>query len=131
MATEITKKSAAKTTRPKTVDDYLAAAPTDKRAALLRLRKTIRAAAPKATEGISYGIVGFKHNGTPLVYLGYAKAHCAIYGSIGRFIDAHADELKTYDLGKGTIRFRADKPLPDRLVMRLVRARIAEIERTG
>lgn len=131
MATHTTKKPAAKTTPTKTVHDYLAAAPTDKRAALMKLRKTIKAAAPKATEGISYGIMGFKHNGKALVYLGYAKSHCALYGSTGRFVDAHAAELKAYDLSKGTIRFPADKPLPDRLVKKLIRARIVEIERAG
>ena len=39
--------------KPKTIDDYLAALSNDKRAALERLRKTIRAAAPRAEECIS------------------------------------------------------------------------------
>jgi uncharacterized protein YdhG (YjbR/CyaY superfamily) len=131
MATHATKKPATKTPPTKTVDDYLAAAPNDKRAALMKLRKTIKAAAPKATESISYGIVGFKHNGKPLVYFGYAKSHCALYGSTSRFVDAHAAELKAYDLSKGTIRFPADKPLPDRFVTKMVRARVTEIEKAG
>ena len=127
MATRTMKKPAAKTAPAKTVDDYIAAAPKDKRAALTRLRRTIKAAAPKATESISYGIVGFKQNGKPLLYFGYAKAHCALYGSFG----AYAAELKAYDLRKGTIRFPADKPLPDRLVTRIVKARIAEVEKSA
>lgn len=53
----------AKPTKPKTADDYLAAAPKDKRAALMKLRKTIKAAAPKATEGLAYGIA---RSGSPL-----------------------------------------------------------------
>jgi uncharacterized protein YdhG (YjbR/CyaY superfamily) len=125
-ATRTTKKPAAKTAP--TVDEYLAAAPTDKRAALLKVRRAIKAAAPKATEGMSYGLVGYKHNGKPLVYIGYAKTHCALYGSTGQFVKEHASELKAYDLSKGTIRFPADKPLPDRLVMKMVRARVAEID---
>lgn len=130
MATQKTKKAAGKTTQTKIVDDYLAA-PKDKRAALMKLRKTIKAAAPNATESISYGIVGFKHNGKPLVYFGYWRAHCALYGTSSRFIEAHAAELKAYDLSKGTIRFPADKPLPDRLVTKIVKARIAEVEKAG
>ena len=118
-----------KTTHPKTVAEYLAAAPKDRRAALTTLRKAIKAAAPKATEGISYGILGFKHNGKPLVYVGHAKAHCALYGSIGHFVDAHAAELKEYEVSKGTIRFPAAKPLPVRLVTKMVRARVAEIDK--
>jgi uncharacterized protein YdhG (YjbR/CyaY superfamily) len=127
-ATRTTKKPAAKTAPTTTVHDYLAAAPKDKRAALMKVRRAIKAAAPKATEGMSYGLLGFKHNGTPLVYIGYAKAHCALYGSTGRFVKEHAAELKAYDLSTGTIRFPADKPLPDRLVMKMVRARVTEID---
>jgi uncharacterized protein YdhG (YjbR/CyaY superfamily) len=124
---QTTKKTAAKSTPTNAVDDYLAAAPKDQRAALTRLRRTIKAAAPKATEGIRYGIAGFTHDGKPLLHFGYWKAHCALYGSF----DAHAVELKAYDLSKGTIRFPAEKPLPDRLVTKIVKARIAEIERAG
>src|SRR5688500_12766587 len=110
--TRTTKKPAAKTARPNAVDDYLAAAPEDKRAVLTKLRRTIKAAAPKATESVSYGIVGFKHKGKRLVYFGYWKTHCALYGMGNGVYDAHAAELKDYNLTKGTIRFSADKPLP-------------------
>lgn len=108
------------------VDEYLAAAPTNRRAALTQLRETIRAAAPAATELIRYGIVGFMHKGQPVLHFGYWKAHIALYGSF----DAHAAELRAYDQSnKGTIRFPADTPLPYRVVAKIVRARIAEIER--
>ena len=112
----------------RTVAEYLAAAPTDKRAALKKLRKTIKAVAPKASESLGDGIIGFKHNGKALIYLGYAKGHCALYGSTGHFIDAHEAALKGYDVSKGTIRFPAAKPPPSRLVTRMIKARIAEIE---
>ena len=59
--TQSTKKPAVNTTHTKTVDEYLAAAPKDKRAALIKLRNAIKAAAPKATESMSYGIAAFKH----------------------------------------------------------------------
>ena len=130
MATQTTKKPAAKTTDAKTVDDYVAAAPKDMRATLTNLRKTIKAAAPRATEAISYGIAMFKHhNGKPLLYYGYWKAHITLYGFGSSFIDGHAAELKAYDLSKGTLRFTPDKPLPDRLVTKIVKARIAEVEK--
>ena len=110
---------------PKTVDDYLAALPKDHRAALEGLRKTIRAAAPEAAESISYGIPSFKHKGRQLIHIGAAKHHCAIYGLVP---DAFKDELKQYDTSKGTIRFPADKPLPETLVRKLVKTRMAEIK---
>jgi uncharacterized protein YdhG (YjbR/CyaY superfamily) len=129
MATKTAKKTAAKAASPKTVDDYLAAAPKDRRAALIKLRRTIKAAAPKATEGISYGMAGFKHNGKYLVYFAYWTDHTALYGTGSQFIDAHAAELKPYVQSKGTIQFPADKPIPYALVTKIVRARIAEIEK--
>lgn len=117
---------AAKVTKATTVSAYLAAAPRDKRAALMKLRTTIKEAAPKATESISYAIVGFKHKGESLVHFGYWKDHVALYGNF----DVRAAELKAYDQsGKGTIRFPADKPLPYALVTKIVKARVAEIER--
>jgi uncharacterized protein YdhG (YjbR/CyaY superfamily) len=132
MTTRNAKKPGAKTTHPKTVADYIAAAPKEKRATLLKLRRIIKAAAPKANESVSYGIVGLKYNGKALVYFGYWKSHYALYGFSSSFIDAHADELRAHGLSsKGTLRFTADRPLPDRLVTKIVKARIAEIDGAG
>jgi uncharacterized protein YdhG (YjbR/CyaY superfamily) len=114
---------AAKTT---TIDEYLAALSADKRAALEKLRKTIRAIAPKAEECISYGLPAFRLDGKPLVAFGATENHCAIYPMSASTVEAHKDELKDYDTSKGTIRFQADKPLPVALVRKLVKARIAE-----
>jgi uncharacterized protein YdhG (YjbR/CyaY superfamily) len=109
--------------KPKTIDAYLAALSNDKRAALERLRKIIRAAAPGAEEGISYQLPAFRLDGKWLVWFGAAANHCAIYGVVGR----HKDELKDYDTsGKGTIRFQPANPLPATLVRKLVKARIAK-----
>lgn len=111
--------------KPQTIDEYLAALSDDKRAALERLRKIIRSAAPKAEECISYQVPTFRQNG-PLVGFGAAAKHCAFYLMSASTIAAHKDELKDYDTSKGTIRFQADKPLPAALVRKLVKARIAE-----
>jgi uncharacterized protein YdhG (YjbR/CyaY superfamily) len=124
-----TTKPAKNTTRGKTVDDYLAAAPRDKQATLKKLRQTIRAAAPQATEGVSYGIVGYKLERKPVIYFGYWKAHYSLYGMGNRVAKAHAAELKDYLLSKGTIQLPADKALPYRLVTKMVKARVAEIEK--
>ena len=109
-------------TAPKDVDGYLAALPQRQRAALEKLRKTIRAAAPRAEEVISYGIPAFWYQGYGIVWYAAWKNHCSLYpisGSIRR-------ELKGYDTAKGTIRFAVDEPLPTALVKKLVKARIAE-----
>lgn len=132
MGTKSAKKKAAKTpakkSPSKTVDEYIAAAPKEQRAALEKLRKTIKAAAPKATEGLSYGIVGFKQDGKYVAYFGSWKAHIALYGFGGSVIDAHAVELRPYVQSKGTIQFPADEPIPYGLVTKLVKARTADLE---
>ena len=112
--------------KPKTIDEYLAVLSDDKRAALQKLRKTIRAAAPKAEECISYQLPAFRLDGRVLVCFGAAASHCAFYPGSGTTVAAQKDELKDYDTSKGTIRFQAYKPLPAALVRKLVKARIAE-----
>jgi len=114
----------AKSSKPKTHDDYLAAVTEDKRGALRKLRKAIKRAAPKAEECISYQVPAFRLNGKFLVAYGAATNHCAFYP--GSTVKALKDELKSYDTSKGTIRFSADKPLPSALVRKLVRLRIKE-----
>jgi uncharacterized protein YdhG (YjbR/CyaY superfamily) len=113
-------------TKPKNIDEYLAGLTDNKRTALEKLRKTIRAAAPKAEECISYGLAAFRLNGRPLVAFGASANHCAFYPMSSSTVEAYQDELADYDTSKGTIRFPADKPLPVALVRKLVKARIAE-----
>ena len=112
--------------KPTTIDEYLAAVTADQRAALEKVRKAVRAAAPKAEEGISYGLAAFRLDGKPLVAFGASASHCAFYPMSSTTVAAHADDLAGYDTSKGTIRFPADKPLPAALVRKLVKARIAE-----
>src|SRR5438876_11638678 len=106
--------------KPKTIDEYLRALSNDKRVALQKLRKTIKAAAPKAEECISYQIPAFRQN-RMLVGFGATGKHCAFYLMSTSTVAAHKDELKDYDTSKGTIRFQADKPPPASLVRKLVK----------
>ena len=111
----------------KTFDGYLAGVNPEQRAALEKLRKTIRAAAPKAEEGISYGLAAFRLNGRPLVGFAAWANHCALYPMSSAIVKAFQDELKSFETSKGTIRFSTGKPLPATLVKKLVKARIAEL----
>jgi uncharacterized protein YdhG (YjbR/CyaY superfamily) len=113
--------------KPESHDNYLARLSDDKRGAFEKLRKDIKAAAPKAEECISYGIPGFRLNGKLLVSYGAAAKHCAFYP--GSIVKEFRDQLKNYDTsGKGTIRFPGDKPLPTALVRKIVKARIADLK---
>lgn len=118
---------AKKSAPAQTIDDYLAAVPEDVRASLEKLRKTIKAAAPKATEVISYQIPAYKHHGL-LVGFAASKDHCTFHIMSTEVTRAHSADLKDYKIGKASIRFVANKPLPAALVTKLVKARIAENE---
>ena len=116
--------------KPTTIDEYLAGVPDDQRAALQKLRQTIRAAVPGAEECISYGLPAFRLDGKPLVAFGAAKKHCAFFPMSGTLVAAQQDLLEGYDTSKGTIRFPADKPMPAALVRKLLKAKLAEVAAT-
>jgi uncharacterized protein YdhG (YjbR/CyaY superfamily) len=111
---------------PTSVEDYLAALPAESRAALEKLRRTIKAAAPEATETISYQMPAFKDHGRFLVSYAAFKDHCSLFPASNAVTEALGEELKPYLSGKGTIRFHPDKPLPATLVKRIVKARLEE-----
>ena len=112
---------------PTTVDEYLAALPPERRAAMELLRSTIKAAVPEATEVISYKMPAFKsHGGQFLVSYDAYKAHYSLFPASDAVIEAGGEELRPYLSGKGTIQVPADKPLPTALVAKIVKARVAE-----
>jgi uncharacterized protein YdhG (YjbR/CyaY superfamily) len=120
------RKSESKGAPARNVDEYLARVPEEARATLVKLRQTIKAAAPMASEGISYQMPMYKHHGLVVGFAAF-KDHCSIFPG-SAVMDAYKEELKHYDTSKGTIRFPANKPLPATLVKKLVRARIKENE---
>jgi uncharacterized protein YdhG (YjbR/CyaY superfamily) len=114
--------------KPRTIDEYLAPLDAEKRASLQKLRKSVRSAAPRAEECISYGIPAFRLDGRLLVAFGAGAKHCAFYPG-ARPIEAHREALRSYSTSKGTVRFPPANPLPGPLVRKLVKTRIAEYSR--
>ena len=110
-----------------TVDDYVASIPEPARTQLAALRRLVLDAAPHAVEAVSYGIAGYKLNGT-LVNIGAAKKHVALYGVGSNLMTLYVDELAPYLAGDSTIRFPLDAAPPAELVTKLVKARVAENE---
>lgn len=115
-----------RTAPAKSVDEYLASVPEVPRATLEKLRKTIKATAPKADEGISYQMPMFKYHGMLIAFAAF-KNHCSLFAG-SSVMETFKDELKSYETSKGTIRFPVDKPPPAALVKKLVKARMAENE---
>ena len=122
---ETAKKTSKRAAPAKTMDAYIAAQTPDARAAHERLRKQIRAAAPKATEGISWGMPSFKLEGQ-LVGFAAFKDHCSFFPMSVEVMDALGKEIEPYRTSKGTLQFTAARPLPAALVRTIVKARIAE-----
>jgi uncharacterized protein YdhG (YjbR/CyaY superfamily) len=113
--------------KPANVDEYLASLSADKRAALQRLRRAIRSAAPNAEECIAYNLPTYRLDGKMLLSFGAAANHCALYAG-AHPIKALESELKGFETSKGTIRFQPDRPLSDTLVRKIVKTRLAERE---
>jgi uncharacterized protein YdhG (YjbR/CyaY superfamily) len=112
--------------KPQTVNEYFATLKPDQRRTLAKLRQTIRAVAPEAEECISYGIPAFRLNGRSLVFFGAWSNHCSFYPGSSKTLKNFRGDLKAFQITKGTIRFSPDNPLPQALIKKLVKARIAE-----
>jgi uncharacterized protein YdhG (YjbR/CyaY superfamily) len=109
---------------PKNIDEYISIFPADVRAKLETMRATIRKAAPKAEEAISYMIPTFRLHGNLVHFAGY-KNHIGFYPGAGG-IEAFQKELKGYETSKGTVQFPLDKPLPLKLVTTITKYRVAQ-----
>ena len=106
------------------MDDYISGFPPGPRRLLEEMRATIRAAAPGATERISYQMPAFDLNGILVWYAGFS-GHVGLYPK-GSAVQAFKEELKPYKTSKGTIQFPLDQPLPTDLVRRIVEFRVTE-----
>ncbi len=106
------------------IDAYIASFPPETGSILRRLRETIRAAAPEATEAISYNIPTFRQAGTYLVYFAGWKKHVSIY-PIPKGDPSFEAAIAPYREEKGTLRFPLSAPIPYDLVTRIVEASLA------
>jgi uncharacterized protein YdhG (YjbR/CyaY superfamily) len=111
---------------PKTVDEYLVDIPEPARSTLKHIRAVIQSVVPADTaEVISYGIPMFKYRGMLVGYAAF-KNHCSLFPTGSGVLDRFEKELRGFRSSKGTIHFPPDKPLPDALVKKIVKARVKE-----
>lgn len=125
-AKSVRRGSAKKTkSAPGDIGEYLAGIPTPCRKAFSALRSAIRSAVPRdSVEIISYGIPAFKHDRV-LVWFAAFSNHCSLFPT-SSIIEQFKSELKEFSTSKGTIHFPIDRPIPTRLVKKLVKARVAQ-----
>lgn len=113
------------TAKPKDIDEYIAGFPKDTQKVLEQIRTTIKSAAPDAEETISYAIPTFTLNKAYLVYFAAFKNHIGFYATPTGH-EAFKKDLSRYKLGKGSVQFPLDQPMPIDLIKRIVRFRVED-----
>jgi hypothetical protein len=108
----------------RSVDDYVAAAPSERQATLRRLRALIFSTVPGARETIQSGMPFYEYNGM-LCAFAAQKRYFSFYVLNGAIVEAHKGLLAGLDVGKGCIRFRRDEQLPDETIRTLLEAAAA------
>ena len=111
---------------PETVDQYIAAFPADVKKRMQQLRKTIKAAAPKADELISYQMPGYKYFGM-LVYFAAFKNHIGFYPGAGGILEFYK-MLASFKSAKGSVQFPHDRPIPFDIISKIVKFRVKQNE---
>ena len=116
---------------PKSVDEYIASQPEALRPKLEQVRGAIRRAVPEAVEGIGYRMPGYKLRGKPMLYFAGFKEHYSLFAASGTFFAALEDELRGYEVRKGTVRFPLTERVPVKLIVRIAKLRAAGIADTA
>ena len=114
-----------------TIEDYLADLPEDRRTGVQTLRRIAAAAAPDAVETIAYQMPTLRLEGRFLVSWAAFKQHYSLFPASGMVVEALGEDIAPYLAGRGTIRFPADRPIPEDLVTRVVRTRVTELREAG
>ena len=110
--------------KPATIDEYISAQSEDVRIILDKVRETIRAAAPDATEKISWQMPTY-WQGENLIHFCAHKNHLGIHpGAIDNI--PFKDRLSAYKTSKGAIQFPYNKPIDYELIADITRWRVAD-----
>src|SRR5215831_1299714 len=94
------------------IDEYLMQLGVPERAALERIRRIVHETVPEAEEVIGYGMPGFKYRGKYLVGFSAFKNHLSLFPASGP-VEAFKEQLRDFNLSKGTVQFTLEKPLPE------------------
>jgi uncharacterized protein YdhG (YjbR/CyaY superfamily) len=113
--------------KPKTIDEYLAGVPADRRRALSALRAMIHAALPGVEECISYAMPAFRHEGRVVAGFLSTSTGCSYFPFSGTTLATLAGDLGAYSQTKSPLHFEPARPLSKTVVKKLLKARIAEL----
>jgi uncharacterized protein YdhG (YjbR/CyaY superfamily) len=111
------------------VDEYLRGVEEPKRSTLEAVRRTIHEVVPAAEQVISYRVPAFRVEGAMVAGFAAFKDHLSYLPFSGSVLATLADELGDYTMTKSALHFPADRPLPKRIVKKLIAARLDEVRR--
>jgi uncharacterized protein YdhG (YjbR/CyaY superfamily) len=109
---------------PKTINEYIAAAPKEAREKLREMHACIRQAAPGATESLKWGMPAFSYRRILVTFAAF-KNHIGFYPTPSA-IKAFEKELSRFKTAKGSIQFPLEKPLPLPLIRKITAFRVRE-----
>lgn len=110
--------------KPITVAEYISNFPAPVQKNLKKLRAIVKRAVPEVTEKLGYGMPAYNYQGMLLYFAAY-KSHIGFYAMPSAIIKFEK-QLAAYETSKGTIRFPLDKPVPEALILRIVKFRAKE-----
>lgn len=104
--------------------EYIKAVPPNCRDGFKELHQIVTAAAPAATQGMTYGMISLKLNGLLLCYACH-KGHYGLYPMPATIVE-FKDRLIKYETSKGAIKFNHGEPLPKKLISDIVKYRVKQ-----
>ncbi len=110
-----------------TIDEYLAQFSGEVLERINQIREAVRVLAPNSEESLSYGLIGYKLKGKPLVYVGGFAHHIGFYATPNGH-EAFKDDFAKYKQGKGSVQFPLDQPLPIELIERVIQYRVQTLK---
>ena len=113
------------------LDTFIAGLAADEATVCARIIAVALEVAPDAVQGTSYGVPALRLRGKPLLGMQRAKRHLSLYPFSPSALDTVRADLGDWECAKGTIRFTPERPLPDGVLTRLIRARTREIDPDG
>ena len=113
------------TSKPTTIDEYIVSAPREAQEKLYELRALLKEVTPNATETIKWGNPVFVEKRILFAFAAF-KTHLNFMPTPSA-LELFKEELSNYKIGKGSIQFPYDKPLPQELIFKIASFRAKEV----
>ena len=116
-----------KEARPKSITEYINAAPKEARRKLREMRACIRTSAPGAKESLKWGMPAFWYRRILVTFAAYER-HIGFYPTPSA-VRAFANDLSKFATASASIQFPLDKPLPLPLIRKITASRSKKVSR--